>query len=259
MSQSPRSANEQRMARALQAIEKLQAKLTTVETARTEPIAIVGIGCRFPGNANNPESFWQLLANGTDAISQVPDDRWNADAFYDKDPDAPGKIVTRNGGFVGHLKDFDAEFFGISPREAVSMDPQQRLLLEVSWEAMEHGGMVPEQWASKPVGVFVGISSHDYSQHLSGRAETEIDAYLATGNAHSVAAGRLSYSLGFTGPSLVVDTACSSSLVAVHLACQSLRNQECEVAIAGGVNRILAPEFSINFSKAHMLAPDGRC
>ncbi|MEM1241178.1 MAG: type I polyketide synthase, partial [Cyanobacteria bacterium P01_H01_bin.26] len=258
-SQSFQQANEQRMARALQAIEKLQAKLTAVEAARTEPIAIVGIGCRFPGNANSPEDFWQVLTNETDAIGQVPNDRWDADVFYDADPDAPGKIVTQNGGFIDQLQDFDAAFFGISPREAVSMDPQQRLLLEVSWEAMEHGGMVPEQWASRPVGIFMGISSHDYSQHLSRRDQSEIDAYLATGNAHSVAAGRLSYSLGFTGPSLVVDTACSSSLVAVHLACQSLRHQECEVALAGGVNRILAPEFSINFSKAHMLAPDGRC
>ena len=259
-SQSPHNQNnDQRMVRALQAIEKLQAKLTALETARTEPIAIVGMGCRFPGKVNSPDAFWQLLADGTDAIGQVPADRWDADAYYASDPTDPGKIVTRQGGFIGHLQDFDADFFGISPREATSIDPQQRLLLEVSWEAMEHGGMVPEQWASHPVGVFVGISSHDYSQHLSKRSETEIDAYLATGNAHSVAAGRLSYSLGFTGPSLVVDTACSSSLVAVHLACQSLRNQECEVALAGGVNRILAPEFSINFSKAHMLAPDGRC
>ena len=167
----------------------------------------------------------------------MPRDRWNAEAYYDPNPDAPGKIVTRNGGFVDHLQDFDATFFNLSPREAASLDPQQRLLLEVSWEAMEQGGMVPSAWAARPVGVFIGMSSQDYSQYLSDREETDIDAYLATGNSHSAAAGRLSYTLGFTGPSLVVDTACSSSLVSLHLACQSLRNQECEVALAGGVNR----------------------
>lgn len=259
-SQTPENnTNEQRMARALRAIEKLQSKLSAVEAEKNEPIAIVGMGCRFPGGANSPAEFWQLLSDGKDAITSVPGDRWDADSYHDANPDTPGKIVTRNGGFVDHLKDFDADFFGISPREAVSLDPQQRLLLEVTWEAMEHSGMVPAQWAGRPVGVFVGISSSDYSQHLSGRADAEIDAYLATGNAHSVAAGRLSYSLGFTGPSLGVDTACSSSLVAVHLACQSLRNRDCEVALAGGVNRIISPAFSINFSKAHMLAPDGRC
>ncbi len=251
--------NNQRMARALQAIEKLQAKLASVEAAKTEPIAIVGMGCRFPGGANSPAAFWHLLSQGKDAISKVPDDRWDADAYYSPDVNDAGKIVTRNGGFVEHLKDFDADFFGISPREAVSLDPQQRLLLEVSWEAMEYGGMVPSEWMSRPVGIFAGVSSNDYSQYLSDRSETDIDAYLATGNSHSVVAGRLSYSLGFTGPSIAVDTACSSSLVAVHLACQSLRSRECEVALAGGVNRILAPEFSINFSKAHMLSPDGRC
>ena len=251
--------NNQRMARALQAIEKLQGKLSDEEAAKTEPIAIVGIGCRFPGGASSPADFWRLLHEGRDAITQVPSDRWDADAYYDSDASTPGKIVTRNGGFVENLQDFDADFFGISPREAVSLDPQQRLLLEVSWEAMEHGGMVPDQWSGRPVGIFAGVSSNDYSQYLADRSETEIDAYLATGNSHSVIAGRLSYTLGFTGPSLSVDTACSSSLVAVHLACQSLRNQECEVALAGGVNRILAPEFSINFSKAHMLSPDGRC
>ncbi|MBE9060857.1 type I polyketide synthase [cf. Phormidesmis sp. LEGE 11477] len=260
---SSQSNNQQRMTRALQAIEKLQAKLAKLEAAlgsiKSEPIAIVGMGCRFPGGTNSPTDFWKALSQGKDAITQVPSDRWDADAYYDPNPDTPGKIITRDGGFVDHLKTFDADFFGISPREAVSLDPQQRLLLEVSWEAMEHGGIVPSRWTNRPVGIFVGVSSNDYSQYLSSRAEEEIGAYLATGNAHSVIAGRLSYSLGFTGPSLVVDTACSSSLVAVHLACQSLRNQECEMAIAGGVNRILAPEFSINFSKAHMLSPDGRC
>jgi len=253
------TANNQRLARALQAIEKLQARVTELQQASTEPIAIIGLGCRFPGGANSPAAFWQLLEQGVDAISPVPGDRWDADTYHDPNPETAGKIVTRYGGFVDHLQEFDAAFFGIAPKEAVSLDPQQRLLMEVSWEAMEHAGVVPEQWAGRPVGVFVGISSNDYSQHLLQRPETDIDAYLATGNSHSVAAGRLSYSLGLTGPSLAVDTACSSSLVAVHLACQSLRNRECDAALAGGVNRLMAPEFSINFSKARMLAADGRC
>ena len=253
------SSNHQRMARALQAIETLESKLAAVEQARTEPIAIVGAGCRLPGGVETPEAFWQLLHQGVDAITMVPADRWDAEAYYDPNPEAVGKIVTRHGGFVEHLQEFDAAFFGISPREAMSLDPQQRLLLEVSWEAMEHAGMVPGQWAGRPVGVFVGVSSNDYSQYLLSRPVTSIDAYLATGNSHSVAAGRLSYNLGFTGPSLAVDTACSSSLVAVHLACQSLRNGESEVALCGGVNCIISPEFSINFSRARMLAPDGRC
>jgi len=251
--------NDQRMARALQAIEKLQDKLAESENVRYEPIAIVGIGCRFPGGADNPDLFWQLLSEGRDAITPVPSDRWDAEAYYHPNPDTPGKIVTHNGGFVGNLQKFDASFFNISAREAASLDPQQRLLMEVSWESLENSGTVPGRWAGRSVGVFIGMSSQDYAQHLSARDETEIDAYLATGNSHSAAAGRLSYALGFTGPSLVVDTACSSSLVSLHLACQSLRNQECDMALAGGVNRILAPEYSINFSKAHMLAPDGRC
>ncbi|MEL6354241.1 MAG: beta-ketoacyl synthase N-terminal-like domain-containing protein, partial [Cyanobacteria bacterium J06627_28] len=251
--------NDQRMARALQAIEKLQGKLAASDNIRYEPIAIIGLGCRFPGGADNPDLFWQLLSEGRDAITQVPSDRWDAEAYYNPNPDAPGKIVTRNGGFVDHLKTFDASFFNISAREAASLDPQQRLLMEVSWESLEDSGIVPGRWAGRSVGVFIGMSSQDYAQYLSARDETEIDAYLATGNSHSSAAGRLSYALGFTGPSLVVDTACSSSLVSLHLACQSLRHQECEMALAGGVNRILAPEYSINFSKAHMLAPDGRC
>ncbi|MEB3360479.1 MAG: SDR family NAD(P)-dependent oxidoreductase [Synechococcales bacterium] len=267
MIDSNSTANNQRMARALRVIEKLQARVSELEQAsqgasilpdRME-IAVVGLGCRFPGGANSPATFWQLLAQGVDAISSVPGDRWDADAYHDPNPDVAGKMVTRFGGFVDRLQDFDANFFGIAPKEAVSLDPQQRLLLEVAWEALEHAGVVPEQWIGRPVGVFVGISSNDYSQHLLRRPPTDIDAYLATGNSHSVAAGRLSYSLGLTGPSLAVDTACSSSLVAVHLACQSLRNRECDAALAAGVNRLISPTFSINFSKAHMLAVDGRC
>ncbi|MEL7314790.1 MAG: beta-ketoacyl synthase N-terminal-like domain-containing protein, partial [Cyanobacteria bacterium J06559_3] len=259
MVNSNTTANNQRMARALQAIEKLQAKVSELQRANTEPIAIIGLGCRFPGGADTPDAFWQLLVQGVDAISSVPSDRWDADTYYNPQPGMPGKVITRFGGFVDQLDEFDADFFGIAPKEAVSLDPQQRLLLEVSWEALEHAGIVPEKLAGSSVGVFTGISSNDYSRHLLQRPESDIDAYLATGNAHSAAAGRLSYTLGLTGPSMAVDTACSSSLVAVHLACQSLRNGECDAALAGGVNRLLAPEFSINFSQARMLAPDGRC
>mgnify|MGYP001792724329 CR=1 FL=1 len=252
-------SNHQRMARALQAIDRLQAKVSELQQASTEAIAIIGLGCCFPGGADSPAAFWELLHQGRDAISEVPSDRWDADVYHHPKPATAGKMVTRYGGFVDHLQAFDADFFGIAPKEAVSLDPQQRLLLEVAWEALEHAGIVPEQWSGQPVGVFVGISSNDYSRHLLQRSATDIDAYLATGNSHSAAAGRLSYSLGLTGPSLAIDTACSSSLVAVHLACQSLRNRECDAALAGGVNRLLAPEFSINFSQARMLAPDGRC
>ncbi|KMW70467.1 type I polyketide synthase, partial [Limnoraphis robusta] len=250
--------NRSRLNRALQALEKMQSKLTEMESTRTEPIAIMGLACRFPG-ARNPDEFWLLLQQGKDAISEVPPDRWNIETYYNSNPETPGKISTRYGGFVPNLAEFDAQFFGISPREAVSLDPQHRLLLEVSWEALENAGIVPEKLTEKQTGVFIGISSNDYSQQLLTREITEIDAYLATGNSHSTAAGRLSYLLGFTGSSLAVDTACSSSLVSVHLACQSLRNKECNFALAGGVNRIISPEFSINFSKAKMLASDGRC
>ncbi|MEM7581236.1 MAG: polyketide synthase, partial [Cyanobacteria bacterium P01_A01_bin.80] len=245
------------MQKALHELKEMRAKLQALETAKTEPIAIIGMGCRFPG-ADNPQAFWELLSNGIDAISEVPADRWDINAYFDNDAETPGKINTRYGGFVKQLYEFDAAFFGISPREAVSLDPQQRLLMEVSWEALENAGIIPTIQGSK-TGVFVGISSNDYSQQLLTREVTEIDAYLATGNSHSTAAGRLSYTLGLTGPSIAVDTACSSSLVAVHLACQSLRNKECDTALVGGVNRLISPEFSINFSKAKMLAADGRC
>lgn len=249
------------MQSALLELRGLRARLKALETAQTEPIAVVGMGCRFPGGVDSPESFWQLLCQGMDAITEVPPDRWNVADYYDPDPDVPGKIYTRYGGFVDQLHGFDATFFGIADREAMSIDPQQRLLLEVSWEALENAGIVPEPdtKAGGKTGVFVGISSNDYSQQLLTRDSTKIDAYLATGNSHSTAAGRLSYTLGFTGPSLAIDTACSSSLVAVHLACQSLRSQECHLALVGGVNRIISPEFSINFAKAKMLSADGRC
>ena len=248
--------------RALLAIKKLQAKVDALEATQHEPIAVVGMSCRFPGGADTPTALWQLLQRQVDAITPVPTDRWLIDDYHHLDPDAPGKMVARCGGFLSALYDFDAAFFRLSPREALSLDPQQRLALELAWEALERAGIAPDQLtptAGKSVGVFLGISSIDHWQQQLARSPEAIDAYLATGNSHSVAAGRVSFMLGVSGPSLAVDTACSSSLVAVHLACQSLRQRECEIALAGGVNRILTPTASINFSKAHMLSADGRC
>ncbi|HEV2446556.1 MAG TPA: polyketide synthase, partial [Candidatus Sulfopaludibacter sp.] len=220
------------------------------------PIAIIGIGCRFPG-APDPASFWRLLGEGREAISPVPKDRWDIDEYYDPDPLAPGMMNTRCGGFIENVDHFDARFFGISPREAACMDPQQRILLEVAWEALQDAGLVAERLARSPVGVFMGVSSFDY-----GRADTNpnaIEAYMGTGNAGSINANRLSYLFDFRGPSMVVDTACSSALVAAHLACNSLWAGESSVAIVGGANVILSPTITITFTKAGMMASDGHC
>ena len=223
-----------------------------------EPIAVIGLGCRFPGGADDPDAFWRLLRDGVDAITEVPADRWDVDALYAPDPVAPGKMSTRWGGFVGDVRGFDAAFFGISPREAASADPQQRLLLETAWEALEDAGQPRERLAGAAVGVFVGISTQDYGRLQAGALE-RCDIHAATGNALSIAANRISYLLNLRGPSVSVDTACSSSLVAVHLACQSLWRGEATLALAGGVNLILSPEVTIQFSKAGFMAPDGRC
>ncbi len=244
--------------RAILELREMREQLDAVEYAQTEPIAIVGMGLRFPGDATTPDSYWALLRDGVDAISDIPADRWNVDAYYDADPNAPGKMYTRAGGFLKNVDQFDSYFFGISPREAVSMDPQQRLLLETSWEALEHASIAPDTLHGSQTGVFFGMSTNDYGDLVSADIEN-IDVYFATGNNYSVAAGRLSYILGLHGPSMVVDTACSSSLVAIHLACQSLRNKESNLAISGGVNVILAPETNVNFSKAGMMAKDDRC
>lgn len=222
-----------------------------------EPIAIIGMSCRFP-QAANPQAFWDLLRNGVDAISEVPADRWDVDAFYSSDSAMAGKVTSRWGGFLENVDLFDTHFFGISPREATRMDPQQRLLLEVSWEALENAFISPASLAGTRTGVFVGISSNDYSRLQFDDAE-KIDAYAGTGNAHSIAANRLSYFYDLRGPSMAVDTACSSSLVAAHLACQSLQNGESDLGVVGGVNLILTPELTITFSQARMLSPDGRC
>ncbi len=229
-------------------------------TSEKESIAIIGIGCRFPGGANSPEAFWKLLRDGVDAITEVPSDRWNLDNFYDPEGTKPGKIRTRWGGFVEKIDEFDAEFFGISPREASSMDPQHRLLLEVAWEALEDGGQVPENLAGSKTGVFIGITTSDYCDiQLSASERDSINAYTNLGGVYCVTANRISYILNLKGPSMAIDTACSSGLVAVHLACQSIWNGESVLAIAGGVNALLKPEISIGFSKASMLSPDGRC
>ncbi len=238
---------------------QLQARLDALENQRIEPIAIVGMSCRFPGGANTPESFWGMLQNGVDAISEVPPERWNIDDYYDPDPEKPGRMSTRWGGFLTDVDRFDSHFFGIAPREAMGLDPQQRLLLELTWEALERAGQSPDQLMDSDTGVFVGIAGNDYLHLQKDSGVESLDAYFASGNAHSTASGRLSYVLGLHGPSFPVDTACSSSLVATHLAVQSLRNGECRQAIVGGINLILMPETTITLSKAHMLSPDGRC
>ncbi|NER22533.1 MAG: alpha/beta fold hydrolase [Symploca sp. SIO1B1] len=260
MSLKPEQEEQQPLSplqRALLALKDARSKLEKHESQSKEPIAIIGMSCRFPGGANSPEAFWQLLNDGVDAISQVPSSRWNINNYYDSDPNVPGKIYTCDGGFISQVDCFDAPFFGISPRETQSLDPQQRLLLEASWEALERANILPDKLFNSLSGVFIGICDSDYSKKL---AISEIpQAYWGTGNARSAAAGRLSYILGLTGPSMAVDTACSSSLVSVHLACQSLRQRECNLALAGGVNLLLSPELSIIFSQAKMLSPDGRC
>src|SRR4051794_6537756 len=246
--------------RATLALKETRARLDRELLARTEPIAITGIGCRFPGGINDTRSFWRLLAEGRDAITEVPRERWNVDAYYDADPDAEGKMYTRFGGFMDGADTFDPFFFGISPREAAAMDPQQRILLEVAWQAIEDAGVATDRLGGTRTGVYVGMSTHDYSiLHARRNDPAAADVHFGTGTAYSIAAGRLSYILGLQGPSMTIDTACSSSLVAVHLAVQSLRSGESDLALAGGVNVILAPDLTLFFCRAKGMAPDGRC
>ena len=243
--------------RALAMIADLEARLAAATTARSAPVAVIGLGCRFPGSATDGDAYWRLLADGQDAITEVPSTRWDIARYYDPDPDRPGKTNSRWGGFVSDVDMFDAGLFGISRREAEAMDPQHRFLLEVAWEALEHAGIAPDALAGSATGVFVGLSTGDYGTLLgAGRDPSWIDAYASLGNAPSISAGRLAYAFGTQGPAMVVDTACSSSLVAVHLAMQALRARECGLALAGGVNLTLAPELTINFSKARMLSSD---
>src|SRR6266571_5784730 len=191
---------------------ELEAELESVRGSANEPIAIIGMACRFPG-ADSPEAFWRLLSDGVDAITEVPRDRWDIDALYDPDPERPGKTYSRHGGFIEGVDRFDPLFFGISPREAAAIDPQHRILLEVSWEALEHAGWAPAKLAGSDTGVFMGIGIDDYAKRqLKGSGAFGIDAYTGTGNAFCFAAGRLSYALGLHGPSVALDTACSTSL-----------------------------------------------
>jgi acyl transferase domain-containing protein/acyl carrier protein len=237
---------------------RLRSSSDAMRIFASEPIAVIGMGCRFPGSANSPEAFWELLRNEVDAITEVPAQRWDVDAYYDPDPAAPGKMNTRWGGFLDAVEEFDPYFFGISPREAPRMDPQQRLLLEVAWDALEHAGQTTEQISGTKTGVFVGLYNSDYSVSELADA-SRVDAYSASSYIHSVVPNRLSFLLNLQGPSVAIDTQCSSSLVAIHLACQSLHTGECDMALAGGINLVLAPALTISFCKLGMMAPDGRC
>uniref|UniRef100_UPI0011781523 type I polyketide synthase n=1 Tax=Calothrix rhizosoleniae TaxID=888997 RepID=UPI0011781523 len=219
-------------------------------------IAVIGLDYRFPG-ATDPGSFWHILRNGVDAITEVPPNRWDIDTFYDPEPVTPGKTYTRWGGFLEQVDQFDANFFGISPREAHKIDPQHRLLLEVSFGALENAGIALANLARSKTGVFIGITDNDY-RYLNQDASS-LNAYSATGQKLCIAANRISYSLNLCGPNLALDTGCSSSLVAIHLACQSLHNKESELCLVGGVNLVLVPNGHITLSQMRMMATDGRC
>jgi acyl transferase domain-containing protein len=242
-------------------LKNTRGKLRRMEAARHEPIAVIGMGCRFPGGAHNPEGFWELLKDSRDAVGDVPGDRWDAKAYLHPDANAPGKMVTSGGGFLRcSIKEFDALFFNITPREARALDPQQRLLLEVTWEALEHAALDIESLKGSNTGVFIGMCSGDYSRsHLHAVNPDRIDAYSLTGVTFSTAAGRISYSFGFEGPCITVDTACSSAFAALHGAIRSLRWGESDMAVVGAVNLILSPRNHICLSKMQALSADGRC
>ena len=244
--------------RALLEIRELRAQLAAATKDVRAPIAIIGMALRLPGEVNDLASFERMLFGGEDPIVDIPADRWPIASFYSSDPDAPGKMTTRQGGFIESVDRFDAAFFGISPVEAASMDPQQRLLLEIAWEAVENSGVGFDAMRSSHAGVYVGMGNGDYGRAIFTNRQI-IDPYFATGTLLSVAAGRLSYTLGLTGPALTVDTACSASLASLHLACQALRLGECDAALAGGINLILSPEINVSFTKGRMMSPAERC
>ncbi|GAA3037057.1 hypothetical protein GCM10020000_13530 [Streptomyces olivoverticillatus] len=246
------------LSKALAALKELRGRIDTLEQAKREGIAIVGMGCRFPGGVTSPEEFWRLLENGVDAITEVPASRWNLDDFYDADPEVPGRMRMRFGGFIGDVDRFDPYFFGISPREAARMDPQQRLFLQVAWEALEDAGQTRDGLKGSVTGVYLGTNCLDYLQMQMAEPE-DIDGYTITGGLNCVIPNRLSYLFDLRGPSITVDTACSSSLVAAHLACQSLRSRECDMAVVGGINLIMSPVTTMTHVKGLPMAEDGRC
>ncbi len=249
---------EDQLRSAIVTIRTLKAELRKAQAKHNGPIAIVGMGCRFPGGANSPEAYAHMLMDSVDAVGEVPSDRWDNDIWYDHDPDVPGKMNSRWGAFLEGIDRFDAEFFDLSDREAIEMDPQHRMLLEVSWEALERAAIAPDSLSGSRTGVFVGINGDEYYQQ--GIADPgAIDAHTISGGVASVAAGRIAYQLGLNGPAVALDTACSSSLAAVHQACQSLRSGETDLALAGGVYVVLEPNLSVGLSKLHMMAQDGRC
>ncbi len=245
--------------RILKALQEAREQVRQAQTRQREPIAVVGMGCRLPGGVDTPDKYWQLLCDGTDAMREVPPERWDLDEYYDPDPEAPGKVYAREGGWVDNIDLFDPQFFRISPREAQTLDPQQRLLLEVSWEALEDAGEAPDSLRGSNTGFYVGLSWHDYERNAYGMDPRKLDAYSAMGNTQSIAVGRLAFVLGAQGPTSLMDTACSASLVAVHTACQTLRSGEADMILAGGVNLMISPLSTIFCCKVKALSPDSRC